>query len=103
MRWVGTVGLWLVWVLATLCFVGCAGRRTGPYRLVGEPGNVLLVPPGIRDPSMAASSFTVRKPRGDADCRVEEPGLRVAEKGSGLRISMRRETLAARTPGWLSR
>lgn len=29
MRWVGTVGLWLVWVLATLCFVGRAGRRTG--------------------------------------------------------------------------
>ncbi len=97
------IGVALACGALLLSALGCAGRRAAAYRIVGEPRNALLAPPGVQDLSVDLRTFTVRPPDRHADCRLEEPGIAVVKRRRKYRISIARETLTARPPGWLTR
>ena len=94
----GVAGLALACAVLLLCSYGCASRS---YRLIGERGDAVLVPPGVRTPDVGARTFKIPIHDKQADCGLEQTGISIRRLGNTLWIAVDRETLAARPPGWL--
>ena len=90
-------------ISAALLACGCVGRRpVETYRLASHNGGVVLIPPGVVSADTAQRTFKARIPPGTGSCE-SSGGIAIQRRGSGIRITVRRELLANQPTAWLSR
>ncbi|HWB98974.1 MAG TPA: hypothetical protein VG672_19835 [Bryobacteraceae bacterium] len=73
-----------------------------PYRLVEQGGSALLIPPNVRSGAVIRRSFSMDGVAEAAACRTEGQGVEIRARNQRLRITVSRNWLQGRLPGWLS-
>ena len=79
---------------------GCAVRQT--YRLVGQDASRILIPPGISKPNVGQRTFTAEIAPGHGSCASAEGAVAIQPRHGRLRVTVTRDPLLKRPPGWLS-
>lgn len=96
---VGSTGLSLF--LTAACAIH--NRRMDTYRLVSGATSPVLIPPGVRSPSISRRTFLTDVPAGNGTCPQNATGIKVRQKNGRIRVTVEREALADRPDGWLNK
>jgi hypothetical protein len=88
-------------ILVLLLAAGCAVRKRAyqTYRLVTGP---LLIPPGVGAADVQMRVFTSQVAAGPARCPSANDVVTVEVRRKKLKVTVRKDALAAQKPGWLS-
>ena len=90
-------------LFALLACGGCSVHKPAfrTYRLVGQGGSQILIPPGVATPELAQRTFTVDRPAGRPSCSSGGEAISIEARKKRLRVTVRRDALSRQPPGWL--
>ena len=88
--------------LSALLLAGCAARGPQTWRLVPQNHGQLLVPPGVKSPAVAETTFTADAPSWHSPCAPAGNAVRIRQRGKRLRVTVTRDVLLGQPPGWLA-